>query len=49
MDDIWSTLSFGVGRKNAERVEHPLFERDAHEGWATEAAAPIKRGESFIC
>lgn len=43
MDGIWRTLSFGVGRKNSERVEHPLFERDGHPGWATEAAAPIKR------
>lgn len=48
MEEIWSTLSFGVGRKNAERVEHPLFAYDAssgraHEGWATEAAAPLKR------
>src|SRR5579862_1642778 len=22
MDEVWATLSFGVGRKNAERVEH---------------------------
>ena len=43
MDDIWRTLSFGVGRRNSEKVEHPLFERDGHPGWATEAAAPIKR------
>ena len=43
MEDIWRTLSFGVGRRNNEKVEHPLFERDAHPGWATEAAAPIKR------
>ena len=26
MDDVWSTISFGVGRKNAERVDHSLFE-----------------------
>ena len=48
MEEIWSTLSFGVGRKNNERVEHPLFAYDAssghaHAGWATEAAAPLKR------
>ncbi|MFC6645698.1 RtcB family protein [Granulicella cerasi] len=43
MEEIWQTLSFGVGRKNSERVEHPLFERDGHEGWSTEAAAPLKR------
>ena len=22
MDEVWATLSFGVGRKNSERVEH---------------------------
>lgn len=43
MEDVWRTLSFGVGRKNNERVEHPLFERDGHPGWQTEAAAPLKR------
>ena len=48
MDDIWRTLSFGVGRKNSEHVEHPLFAYDAssghaHPGWTTEAAAPLKR------
>ena len=26
MNDIWQQISFGVGRKNAERVEHPLFD-----------------------
>ncbi len=29
MDDIWSTISFGVGRKNAEPVDHELFDDDA--------------------
>ncbi len=52
MDDIWRTLSFGVGRKNNERVEHSMFERNdalgrnsgnGHPGWDTEAAKPIKR------
>src|SRR5579875_3857887 len=42
MDDIWRTLSFGIGRKNKERIDHPLFDRKAHEGWATAAAAPLK-------
>ncbi len=28
MDDIWRQVSFGVGRKNAEEVEHILFEDD---------------------
>jgi tRNA-splicing ligase RtcB len=29
MDDIFSTLSFGVGMKNSERVTHPLFDDPA--------------------
>lgn len=29
MDDIWRTISFGVGRKNDEQVDHELFEADA--------------------
>src|ERR1041384_7196763 len=28
MDDIWATLSFGVGLKNEEDVDHPLFHDD---------------------
>jgi len=28
MDDIWQQISFGVGRKNNETVEHSLFEDD---------------------
>lgn len=28
MDDIWKTISFGIGRKNAEEVDHPLFDSD---------------------
>jgi tRNA-splicing ligase RtcB (3'-phosphate/5'-hydroxy nucleic acid ligase) len=26
MDDVWRAVSFGVGRKNAERVEHPVLD-----------------------
>jgi tRNA-splicing ligase RtcB len=37
MDDVWSTLSFGVGQKNAERVEHPIFETN-FPGWEVPAA-----------
>ena len=33
MDDIWKTLSFGVGRRNDETVEHPLFESDSWKVW----------------
>jgi tRNA-splicing ligase RtcB len=42
MDQVWSEISFGIGRKNNERVDHPLFERGAHPGWQTEAAKPLK-------
>jgi tRNA-splicing ligase RtcB (3'-phosphate/5'-hydroxy nucleic acid ligase) len=42
MDDVWSTLSFGVGRKNAERVEHGIFESD-HAGWEIEATRPLRQ------
>jgi tRNA-splicing ligase RtcB len=40
MDGVWQTISFGVGRRNAERVDHPLFESPA---WKCEAAAPLKQ------
>ncbi len=39
MDEVWSTISFGVGRKNNERVEHALFESG---GWKARAASPLK-------
>jgi len=39
MDDVWNTVSFGVGRRNNERVEHALFEGDA---WKAQPAAPLK-------
>lgn len=42
MDDVWSTLSFGVGRKNSERAEHKIFDRD-YPGWELEATNPLKR------
>jgi len=38
MDDIWRVLSFGVGRKNAERVEHPILDDIA------ECHHPVQRG-----
>ena len=41
MDDIFQTLSFGVGRKNNERVDHPLFVDDP--AWKIEAAAKLKK------
>jgi tRNA-splicing ligase RtcB (3'-phosphate/5'-hydroxy nucleic acid ligase) len=42
MDDIWSTLSFGVGRKNSERNDDSPFINETHEGWNTEAARPLR-------
>jgi tRNA-splicing ligase RtcB (3'-phosphate/5'-hydroxy nucleic acid ligase) len=42
MDDIWRTISFGVGRNNNEKVEHPLFDAD-HPGWHTQPAKSLKR------
>lgn len=29
MDEVWSGLSFGMGRKNKERVEHPILDEIA--------------------
>jgi RNA-splicing ligase RtcB len=40
MDRVWQSISFGVGRRNAEQVDHPLFEGPA---WKCEAAAPLKQ------
>ena len=37
MDDVWNAVSFGVGRKNDERVDHALFDDPA---WAI----PVARG-----
>jgi tRNA-splicing ligase RtcB (3'-phosphate/5'-hydroxy nucleic acid ligase) len=29
LEDVWSVISFGVGRKNNERVDHALFDDQA--------------------
>jgi tRNA-splicing ligase RtcB (3'-phosphate/5'-hydroxy nucleic acid ligase) len=40
MNDIWRTISFGIGRKNdAERVDHDLFDDPA---WSIAACKPLK-------
>jgi len=39
MDDVWTTISFGVGRKNNERVDHALFD---NAGWKAQPASPLK-------
>jgi tRNA-splicing ligase RtcB len=38
MDRIWKVLSFGMGRKNRERVEHPVLDEIA------ETDHPLQRG-----
>lgn len=40
MDDLRKAISFGVGRSNAEQVDHSLFDSPA---WKCEAAAPLKQ------
>lgn len=39
MDAIWQTISFGIGRRNNEKVDHALFDSPA---WKCEAASPLK-------
>jgi tRNA-splicing ligase RtcB len=38
MDQIWRVLSFGIGRRNAEAVEHPILDEIA------ESVHPLQRG-----
>jgi tRNA-splicing ligase RtcB len=40
MDDIWKRLSFGMGLKNQQRVDSPVFERDE---WEMPVAAKLKQ------
>jgi len=40
MDEIWSTISFGIGRKNHERVDSEVLD-SALEGWTLEATKPL--------
>jgi tRNA-splicing ligase RtcB len=39
MDDIWSTLSFGIGMKNQTRVDHELFD---DETWKMDPVKGLK-------
>ena len=39
MDDVWKSVSFGVGRRNNEPVDHELFDDPA---WRGIPAAPLK-------
>ncbi|MBM3812709.1 MAG: RtcB family protein [Acidimicrobiia bacterium] len=40
MDDVWSSISFGIGMKNQEKVDHELFYEDA---WKMEAVRDLKK------
>lgn len=40
MDEIWKTISFGVGLNNNEQVDHPLFESST---WQLESILHVKR------
>lgn len=40
MDDLWRALSFGVGRKNPEPVDHELFDDDP--AWDIPAAGALR-------
>ena len=41
MDDVWRTISFGIGRKNKERVDHHLFDDDP--AWHLPVAHNLKK------
>jgi tRNA-splicing ligase RtcB len=41
MDDIWRAISFGIGRKNAEEVDHELFYDDP--AWAISEVKKLKK------
>ncbi|MCA9409369.1 MAG: RtcB family protein [Candidatus Omnitrophica bacterium] len=57
MDDIFNILSFGVGLKNNERVDHPLFHNDPawnidvvakHKKLAAEQLGTIGSGNHYV-
>lgn len=39
MDDVWRLVSFGVGRKDAEQVDHALFDDPT---WSHKVVSPLK-------
>lgn len=39
MDDVWNIISFGIGQKNNEWVDHELFDDDA---WSIKPASELK-------
>jgi len=57
MDDVWSNLSFGVGRNNETRVDHELFDDDpawrigparAHKQMARNQLGTIGSGNHYV-
>ena len=42
MDRVFSEISFGVGRNNEEKVEHPVLEKD-HPGWQLGATRNLRQ------
>jgi len=44
MDDVWNTISFGVGRKNNEKVD--FGQLDAHPAWTLDATKPLMKKAS---
>ena len=57
MDDVWRTISFGIGMKNKERVHHPLFDDDpaweipvakGHKELAREQLGTIGSGNHYV-
>lgn len=40
MDDVWTNLSFGIGRTNNTTVDHELFDDPA---WKLQAIKPLKQ------
>ena len=42
MDDVWRTISFGVGRRNPEPIEQPAMLQKDYPGWELEATGPLR-------
>jgi tRNA-splicing ligase RtcB len=42
MDDVWKTISFGVGRRNNEQVDAEILD-SSHPGWDTVAAKSLRQ------
>jgi len=45
MDEIWSNLSFGIGLKNKQRVDHELFDDPAWNVKAVKGLKDLARGQ----